>query len=175
MLYFSFLVFLCHLFRKITQMKNIGSITSIKIHEIKKNQFDLCPNIEGLVSLEDIEITQTTNLVFTPETAECHIKEKPSEHNSFWSIDLECMNPKLDFKPSMDKLWINHYIIEIMDGNGTPYLIGNSSSPVLIVQSKSIPKKTAGYNGRKITFHSSQTHDILHLDISSSGGNTSPK
>lgn len=144
-------------------MKNIGSIISIKIHEIEKNQADLLPNEQGKVSLSGLNITKTTEIPFTQESGECSSKEKETAHGSIFTIATKCKCPKLSPGEYLDIIRYKYFILEIQDGNKQSYIIGNAQQPVKSITNKIIPAKTAGYNGREFTFTSEQTHDILFL------------
>jgi len=144
-------------------MNNIGSIISIKIHEIEKNQANLLPNAQGKVSLSGLSIINTIEIPFTQETGECSVKEKETANGSVFTIQTKCKCPRLSSEEYLDIIRFKYFILEIQDGNKQSYIIGNSQQPVNSITNKIIPAKTAGYNGREFTFTSEQTHDILYI------------
>ena len=76
-------------------MKNIGSIISIIIHEIEKNQVNLLPNSSGTIDLSNLAITKSTTLQFTQESASCNIKEKETPNGVLTTIIVECTQAKI--------------------------------------------------------------------------------
>lgn len=144
-------------------MKNIGALTKIKIHEIAKNQVNLRPNNAGIVDLESLAGTISQEIEFTQETASCKITEKETANGIITTITVEFKKPRILPNAYLDNLSKKYFVLEITDGNGRSYLIGNAETPVQSITSKIIPAKTSGYKGKSFKLVSIQSHDILYL------------